>query len=413
MTATLSHRSPARFELATAETWPDPWPMYQALRDKDPVHHVVPEDKPDHDYWVLSRHSDVWSAARDNETFSSAQGLTVNYNELEMIGLQDNPPMVMQDPPVHTEFRKLVSRGFTPRQVEAVEPAVRQFVIERIERLRANEGGDIVAELFKPLPSMVVAHYLGVPEQDRQQFDGWTEAIVAANTQSGGITSATESVGEAVASMMGYFTELIERRRREPEDDTVSHLVAAGVGADGDMAGMLSVLAFTFTMVTGGNDTTTGMLGGSVQLLHQRPDQRRLLVTNPDLMSDAVDELLRLTSPVQGLARTTTRDVTIGNASIPAGRKVLLLYGSANRDERQFGADAGELEIRRRPRNILTFSNGAHFCLGAAAARMQSRVALTELLARCPDFEVDESGIVWAGGSYVRRPLSVPFRVRP
>jgi cytochrome P450 family 130 len=413
MTATLSHRSPARFELATAETWPDPWPMYQALRDRDPVHHVVPEEKPDHDYWVLSRHADVWNAARDNETFSSAQGLTVNYGELEMIGLQDNPPMVMQDPPVHTEFRKLVSRGFTPRQVEAVEPAVRQFVIERIERLRANGGGDIVAELFKPLPSMVVAHYLGVPEEDRRQFDGWTEAIVAANTQSGGITTALESVGEAVASMMGYFTELIERRRREPEDDTVSHLVAAGVGADGDLAGTLSVLAFTFTMVTGGNDTTTGMLGGSVQLLHQRPDQRRLLVANPDLMTDAIDELLRLTSPVQGLARTVTRDVTIGEATIPAGRKVLLLYGSANRDERHFGADAGELEVRRRPRNILTFSNGAHFCLGAAAARMQSRVALTELLARCPDFEVDESGIVWAGGSYVRRPLSVPFRVRP
>ena len=191
----------------------------------------------------------------------------------------------------------------------------------------------------------------------------------------------------------------------------MSHLVAAGVGADGDMAGMLSVLAFTFTMVTGGNDTTTGMLGGAVQLLHQRPDQRRLLINNPDLMTDAVDELLRLTSPVQGLARTTTRDVRIGDTTIPAGRKVLLLYGSANRDEREYGADAGELEVRRRPRNIMTFSHGAHFCLGAAAARMQSRIALTELLARCPNFEVDESGIVWAGGSYVRRPLSVPFRV--
>ncbi len=411
MTATLSHRSPARFELATAETWANPWPMYQALRDKDPVHHVVPEEHPDQDYWVLSRHADVWNAARDHETFSSAQGLTVTYGELEMIGLQDNPPFVMQDPPVHTEFRKLVSRGFTPRQVEAVEPAVRQFVIERIERLRAAGGGDIVVELFKPLPSMVVAHYLGVPEEDRAQFDGWTEAIVAANASSGGFAEAAESAGEAVASMMAYFTELIERRRREPEDDTVSHLVAAGVGADGDMAGMLSVLAFTFTMVTGGNDTTTGMLGGTVQLLHQRPDQRRLLVNNPELMTDAIDELLRLTSPAQGLARATTRDVGIGNTTIPAGRRVLLLYGSANRDEREFGADAGELEIRRRPRNILTFSHGAHFCLGAAAARMQSRVALTELLARCPEFEVDESGIVWAGGSYVRRPLSVPFRV--
>jgi cytochrome P450 len=135
------------------------------------------------------------------------------------------------------------------------------------------------------------------------------------------------------------------------------------------------------------------------------------LVDNPDLIPDTVDEFLRLTSPVQGLARTVTRDVTIRDTTIPAGRRVLLLYGSANRDEREYGPDAAELDIRRRPRNIMTFSHGAHFCLGAAAARMQSRIALTELLARCPDFEVDESGIVWAGGSYVRRPLSVPVRV--
>ena len=409
MAATLSHEP--RFQLATAETWPNPWPMYRALRDHDPVHHVVPEARPDHDYYVLSRHADIWAAARDHETFSSAQGLTVNYGELELIGLQDNPPFVMQDPPVHTEFRKLVSRGFTPRQVEAVEPKVREFVVERIERLHANGGGDIVAELFKPLPSMVVAHYLGVPEEDRVQFDGWTDAIVAANTGAGGIGGALETVGDAVGSMMGYFTELIERRRHEPEDDTISHLVAAGVGADGDIAGTLSVLAFTFTMVTGGNDTTTGMLGGSVQLLHQRPDQRRVLAENPDLIADSVDELLRLTSPVQGLTRTATRDVTIGDTTVPAGRRVLLLYGSANRDERQYGPDAADLDVRRCPRNILTFSHGAHHCLGAAAARMQSRVALTELLSRCPDFDVDEAGIVWAGGSYVRRPLSVPFRV--
>src|ERR1700747_2988035 len=405
----LSHEP--RFQLATAETWPNPWPMYRALRNHDPVHHVVPEGRPDHDYYVLSPHADVWSAALDHETCSSAQGLTVNYGDLKMIGLQDNPPFVMQDPPVHTEFRKLVSRAFTPRQVEAVEPKVREFIVERIERLRANGGGDIGAELFKPLPSVVVAHYLGVPEQDRVQFDGWTDAIVAANTGAGGIGGALETVGDAVGSMMAYFTELIERRRHEPEDDTISHLVAAGVGADGDIAGTLSVLAVTFTMVTGGNETTTGMLGGSVQLLHQRPDQRQLLADNPDLIPDAVDELLRLTSPVQGLARAATRDVTIGDTTIPAGRKVLLLYASANHDERQYGPDAGELDLTRCPRNILTFSHGAHHCLGAAAARMQSRVALTELVARCPDFDVDESAIVWAGGSYVRRPLSVPMRV--
>ena len=399
------------FRLATAETWPNPWPMYRALRDHDPVHHVVPEGRPDHDYYVLSRHADVWAAARDHETFSSAQGLTVNYGNLEMIGLQDNPPFVMQDPPVHTEFRKLVSRGFTPRQVEAVEPKVREFVVERIEGLRANGGGDIVTELFKPLPSMVVAHYLGVPEEDRVQFDGWTQAIVAANTAEGGIAGALETVGDAVGSMMAYFTGLIERRRTEPEDDTISHLVAAGVGADGDISGTLSILGFTFTMVTGGNDTVTGMLGGSMPLLHERPDQRHRLVDEPGLIPDAVDELLRLTSPAQGLARTVTRDASIGDTTIPAGRRVLLLYGSANRDERQYGPDAGELDATRSPRNILTFSHGAHHCLGAAAARMQSRVALTELLARCPGFEVDESAIVWSGGSYVRRPLSVPIRV--
>ncbi|CAN3130204.1 cytochrome P450 [Mycobacterium sp. smrl_JER01] len=419
MTATLSHDSPVRFTLADATTWREPWPMYRALRDHDPVHHVVPEDRPDtgnlgarpRDYYVLSRHADIWAAARDHGTFSSAQGLTVNYGELDLIGLADNPPMVMQDPPVHTAFRKLVARGFTPRQVEAVEPKVRRFVVERLERIKADGGADIVAELFKPLPSMVVAHYLGVPDEDRDKFDGWTDAIVAANTSAGGIGGALGSVGDALGDMMSYFTALIERRRAQPADDTVSHLVAAGVGADGDIAGVLSILAFTFTMVTGGNDTTTGMLGGSVQLLHQRPEQRALLSENPALIPDAVDEFLRLTSPVQMLGRTVTRDVSIAGVTIPQGRRVMFLYGSANRDERQFGDDAAELDVTRRPRNILTFSHGAHHCLGAAAARMQSRVALTELLARIPRFEVDESAIVWAGGSYVRRPVSVPFTV--
>lgn len=415
MTAILSHEtsdSPVAFQLADSAGWVDPFSMYRSLRDHDPVHHVVDPQHPEADYYVLSRHADIWTAARDHQTYSSAQGLTVNYGELEMIGLQDNPPMVMTDPPVHTEFRKLVSRGFTPRQVEAVEPKVREFVVQRLEKLKAAGGGDIVAELFKPLPSMVVAHYLGVPEADRDQFDGWTEAIVAANTAEGGLGSALETLGSALGDMMGYFTALIERRRKEPEDDTVSHLVAAGIGADGDISGVLSILAFTFTMVTGGNDTTTGMLGGSVQLLHRHPDQRRLLAENPDLITESVDELLRLTSPVQGLARTTTRDVTIGDTTIPAGRKTLLLYGSGNRDERQYGPNAAELDVTRAPRNILTFSHGAHHCLGAAAARMQSRVALTELLSRIPEFTVDEDNIEWAGGSYVRRPLSVPFTIR-
>jgi cytochrome P450 len=401
MSSVLSHA--ARYVPRSGDSWREPWATYEALRDHDPVHHVVPPESPDRDYYVLSRHQHILDAVRDHETWSSAQGLTTEYEELERIGLVDNPPMVMTDPPIHTDFRKLVSRGFTPRQVESVEPAVRAFVTERLDALLARGGGDIVVELFKPLPSMVVAHYLGVPEGDRDRFDAWTDAIVAGNTAN------QEGAVEATMEMAGYFAELVERRRREPEDDTVSHLVAAGE-ADDD-AGLLRILAFTFTMVSGGNDTTTGLLGGAVQLLSQRPDQREVLVREPGLIPDAVEEFLRLTSPVQGLCRTPTRDVVVEGVTIPSGRKTLMLYGAGNRDPRAFGPDADELDVRRQPRQILSFSHGAHHCLGAAAARMQARVALTELLRRCPDFSVDVDGIRWAPGPYVRRPTTVPFSV--
>lgn len=383
---------------ATASSWASPWEMYAGLRDHDPVHHVERADG--RDYHVLSRHADVLDAAVDTATYSSAQGLTVEYDELETIGLSDNRPMVMLDPPDHTAFRKLVARGFTPRAATTLEPVVRAFVVERLARLHDAGGGDIVEALFKPMPSMVVAHYLGVPADGRDRFDDWTHAIVSASAV-GEVTAA----GTALAEMMGYFSELIERRRVEPGDDTVSHLVAAGVGDD--QAGLLSILAYVFTVVTGGNDTTTGMLGGSVQLLETDRDQRKLLADDPALVKDAVEELLRLTSPVQGLARTTTREVTLHGTTIPAGRRVLLLYGAANRDPRRYGPDAEDLDVRRRPTQILTFGQGHHHCIGAAAARLQARVALEELLARHPDFTVDLDSVEWAPGPYVRRPVRV------
>jgi cytochrome P450 len=182
------------------------------------------------------------------------------------------------------------------------------------------------------------------------------------------------------------------------------------MGVEGDDAGLLSILGFAFTMVAGGNDTTTGMLGGAVQLLTQHPDQRAILLEDLSRVPDSVDEFLRLTSPVQALARTATKDVELGDKVIPAGRKVLLLYGAANRDERMYGPNAAVLDVLRRPQQIMTFSHGAHHCLGAAAARMQARVALEELLAFCPTFEVDIDAVTYAPGSYVRRPTSVPFR---
>ncbi|WLP92249.1 cytochrome P450 [Gordonia sp. NB41Y] len=415
-------RQTPRFGLRSGSGWADPFGMYARLRRESPVHHVSPGPTPADDYWVLTRYADVADAATDPATFSSAAGLTVTYGELEAIGMVDNPPLVMQDPPVHTAFRSLVARGFTPRQVTSLEPQVHEFVADRLDRLaeaaRGTDGPiDVVGELLKPLPSMIVAHYLGVPEADRTHFDEWTSAIVGAVGPTA-TTDSTETDAEAVRATAGaatgellaYFADLIARRRIEPGDDTVSALVAAG-RADDD-AGLVSILAFVFTMIAGGNDTTTGLLGGSLELLAAAPDQRARLVAEPDLIPDALEELLRLTSPVQGLARTTTRPVAYPDVGveIPAGVKVLLCYGAANRDPEVFGPDADFLDITRRPRRILTFGRGDHHCLGAAAARMAGRIALTELLARFPDFDVDPDGIIWAAGNYVRRPVYVPFR---
>ncbi len=390
--------SNTRFVPASGDGWRNPFDMYRALRDDDPVHHVS-----DGDYWVLSRFADVFDVVRDTATFSSASGLTFEYNELEKAGLDEIAPMVFLDPPDHTFFRRLVSRGFTPRQVETFEPEIRAFVIERIERLRSAGGGDVVAELLKPLPSFIVGRYLGVPDEDRERFDNWSNGIVAANALGDPLLAAA-TVGE----LFGFFTELIARRRVEPADDTISDLVAA---SEGTGVTDLQILGFAFTMVTGGNDTTTGLLSGGLELLSAHPDQRALLAGQPELMRTAVEELLRLTSPVQGLARTTTNEIEVSGVAIPEGRKVLLLYGSANRDEREFGHDAEELRLLRAPRRILSFGYGPHLCLGAAVARLMGRVTLEELLARCPDFTVDAAAGHFAPGHFVRWYESLPFSV--
>ncbi|MEJ5254796.1 MAG: cytochrome P450 [Acidimicrobiales bacterium] len=288
-----------------------------------------------------------------------------------------------------------------------IEPAVRAFVVERIEDLRAviREQGcaDITAELAGPLPSFVVAQHLGVPEADRGRFDRWTDAIVSANARGDVIGAARQAVGE----LYEYFTYLAERRREEPAGDLISQLVHASL--HGEPVSIETVLGYAFVMVAGGNDTTTGMLGGSAELLTQRPDQRQLLLDEPARLVGAVEELLRLTSPVQGLSRTTTRDVQLYGETVPAGSRVHLLYAAANRDPREFGPTAEELDVGRRIDRILTFSSGPHFCLGAAVARLQARVALEELLARLPDFEVDVDAGGYAPGAFVRRFTSLPI----
>lgn len=383
------------FTLRSGETWRDPFAMYAALRERDPVHHA-----PRGDFWVLTRFADVWAAASDPATFSSAQGLTVAADELASTGLASAMPMVFLDPPAHTVFRRLVTGTLTPRKVASIEPAVRAFVVERLESARAQGEVDIVAHLFKPLPSFVVAHYLGVPQDERTHFDRWTEATVQA--ASGGAASA--DLG-AIAELMGYFGELIARRRREPGDDIVSDLAQLGE----DTVSLARILGFAFTMVAGGNDTTTGLLAGAACLLTEAPAQRALLLEDPRRIPNAVEELLRLTSPVQNLARTTTRAVQVGGVTIPAGRKVLLGYAAANRDPREFGPTAEAFDVARRIPRLLTFSHGTHYCIGAAAARLQGRVVLEELLARCPRFTVDVAAGRYAEGNYVRRHVHLPW----
>ena len=172
---------------------------------------------------------------------------------------------------------------------------------------------------------------------------------------------------------------------------------------------MAQILGFAFTMVTGGNDTITGLLSGTAELLSKNPDQQKMLVEDPERIPNAVEEFLRMTSPAQGLARTTTRDVSIEDKTIPKDRKVMLLYASANLDEREFGPDAGECDITRKIRRHVALSYGPHHCIGAATVRLQARIVLEELLARCPDFRVDYARGTFAGGNYVRRYTSMPF----
>jgi cytochrome P450 len=373
----------------------DPYPLYRRLRDEDPVH------RSPLGFWVLSRFEDVSHAALDTATYSSAEGLTYEVDEITRLGLK--PTLVMMDRPRHTTYRRLISRSFTPRRVATLEPAVRAFVRERVARLADAGTADFIEVLAGPLPTLVVATYLGVPESDRQRFDGWSNAIVAANA-SGDVAGGA---GRAVGELYGYFTDLIGYRRDHPGDDMLSDLVAARV--DGRPLGVDEVLGFCFVMIAGGNDTATGLLGGSAVALTGHPDQRDLLLADPGRLPGALDELLRWTSPVQGLSRTTTDRVVVRGTTIDAGQKVHLLHGAANRDPREFGPTADALDVTRPVPRMLTFGNGPHHCIGAAAARMQGRVVLEELLATLPRFTVDPAGGRLAPGAFVRRFASLPF----
>jgi hypothetical protein len=266
---------------------------------------------------------------------------------------------------------------------------------------------DFVEVLAGPLPTLVVATYLGVPESDRAQFDVWSSSIVDA----GAANNIMGRAADAVAGLYAYFTELIEFKGRHPGDDMLTDLVEARV--DGRALHLDEILGYCFVMIAGGNDTAAGLLGGSAVLLSEDTGQRAALVDDPARLKPALEELLRMTSPVQGLSRTTTCDLDLHGVPITAGGKVHLLYASANRDPREFGPTADELDVTRSFRRMLTFGNGPHHCIGAAAARLQGRVALGELLHQFPDFCVDVSRARLSPGPFVRRYEYLPVAPGP
>ncbi|MHB8439153.1 MAG: cytochrome P450 [Acidimicrobiales bacterium] len=384
-----------------AESWRDPYPLYTRLRDEDPVHY-----EPGRDLWVLSRFAEVHGAALDSAAYSSARGISL-VDEHELLDLL--PTMVMMDPPTHTRYRRLVNRGFSARQVQPFEPVLRAFVRRCVERLCEAGTGDFVDMVARPVPCFVVAHFLGVPAEDRDQFERWTSSIVA-----GGAMGSLPDAGAALGELYRYFGELVEHRRRHPGDDMVSALTAGDAVSAGITA--QDILGYAFVMVAGGNDTATGLLAGAAQLLTEHRDERRFLLDRLGETGDlhqcgtAVDELLRFTTPVQGLCRVTTRPVGFEEhgAEIPAGARVMLCYGSANRDEREFGPDASRLDLRRDASRMLTFASGPHYCMGAPLARMQGRVVLEELLRACPNFAADGARGTFAPGAFVRRFETLP-----
>lgn len=381
----------------------DPYPAYRRLRDDEPVHRHT--DPP---FWTLSRFDDVWEATRDPGTFSSAQGLTFYPDEIGTLGLA--PTIVMLDPPRHTALRRLVAHGFTPRRTAALEGTLREFVRARIadmERKAADgETPDLHRDFSSPLPTFALAHLLGVPEADRARFDPWVRALTTLQDDGFALTSTAGDAVNAVAEMFAYFSDVIAARRAAPSDDLISALTAAEV--DGERLTDWDVLGFCFVMVAGGNDTTGNLISHGVALLDGDHAQRERLAADPALIPNALLEFLRLEGSVQALGRTTTRPVTLHGTEIPAGEKVMMLFGAANRDEREFGPSADRLDVTREIPRHLGFSSGVHFCIGSHLAKLQARVALEELLAAHPHVGVDLESAERIASPFTRGWVSLP-----
>lgn len=372
----------------------DPYPSYARLRDEFPAYH-----QPRLRCWVLSRHADVMAALVDHESFCSRLGLTWDTTVAADAGVL--PMLVTTDPPQHTKLRGLINRGLTPRRVAALADDVRDVVTTHLDVLRRRGHGDVVTDFAVPVPTAVIGRFLGVPEADRGRFHEWAVAVVSGT--SGAAYHADHH--RATRDLYAYFTALIEARRSTPLDDLLGALLVAEI--DGQRLTATDVLGFCFNLIVGGIETTTNLLTAGLVLLQEQPEVRDALVATPDRLSAAIEEFLRLETPVQGLCRTTTRSLTRHGVTIPAGDKVLLSFAAANRDERAF-VEPERLRLDRDGDAHLAFGYGAHYCIGAALARLMGRVAFAELLGSLRSYRIDV-----AEGVRVRSAVNRGWRTLP
>lgn len=385
----------------------DPYATYARLRDEEPAYW-----NPDLEFWVLSRFDDVLEGFRDHETFSSAGGIALESRRPVDQPGSGQQMLIELDPPEHTALRKIVSRVFSGRRVAAMESEVRAIVDDYLDRVIEQGSCDLVADLTGPFPMDVICAVLGIPERDRPELRALSDRILI--REDGSMAMPKEAL-EGMFALLGYFAEDLRRRRRHGGGGLLDDLLEVEV--EGRRLTHDELLGFCILFVIAGHETTTKMVANGVELLSRHRDQRQLLVDDPSLVPGAIEEVLRFHNSTQYMHRTLTREVELHGRHMAEGDSVLLLIGAANHDEREFGPTAEEFDVLRRPERHLAFGHGAHFCLGAALARMEGQVALEQLLARLPDHEVDHDAKVRFHSSNVtgweRLPLSfTPGRPR-
>lgn len=389
---TVSAASDVYFDPYDVELNADPYPTFRRLREEAPLYY-----NEQHDFYALSRFADVDDALVDYQTFSSARGAI-----LELIRANiEMPPgvLIFEDPPIHDVHRKLLSRMFTPRKINDLEPKIREFCARSLDPLVGGDRFDFVTDLGAQMPMRVIGMLLGVPEEEQEAARDFANAQM--RTEAG---KPMEISAEAMLSGE-FFGNYIDWRAANPSDDLTTELLNAEFEDEtGTVRRMRRDELLTYiTVVSGaGNETTTRLIGWAGKVLAEHPDQRRALVENPSLIPAAVEELLRFEPPAPHVARYVTRDVEYYGRKVPEGSVMMMLIGAANRDHRQFPPDGDVFDIHREQHQHLTFSVGTHYCLGSALARLEGRIALEEILKRFPEWDVDLTNAKLSPTSTVR-----------